>query len=175
VVAVELARRVVARGGVVAALCLIDPPPSALGGVPTDAQIAWRFVQDLVGGGSLPAPVEAVAGLDASQGRPEEIIAAGQRAGLIPADLELDDLWPRFEVFRASVVALARYAPPVTGLPGPATVIRAAATPVPASPWPHQASQLHEHVVAGDHYSLILGDGLPAVGAIISECLRQAS
>ncbi|HUZ25346.1 MAG TPA: hypothetical protein VMV07_16440, partial [Streptosporangiaceae bacterium] len=34
---------------------------------------------------------------------------------------------------------------------------------------------VQEHVVSGDHYSIIMGDGLPALAAIISDRLRQVT
>ncbi|HEX3526369.1 MAG TPA: amino acid adenylation domain-containing protein [Thermoanaerobaculia bacterium] len=150
VVAFEMARRLRAAGGEVAALVLLDPPDLPFTAAdPDDVEILAAFARDL---GLSPAAFR----LSAEQARalsPEErrtaLLADAQAAGLPLADRV--DLERRLRVFRASTAALRSYQP--GSWDGPLTLLEAAARPAPATFWRALATAVH--VLPGDHATIL--------------------
>lgn len=93
---------------------------------------------------------------------------------MITADLDLELLHERYLVFRANILARASYVPsgPYAGT---ATVIRAEDSTESAEGWKALIERVREQSVVGDHYSIMLGDALPALAGIVARCLDGAS
>jgi amino acid adenylation domain-containing protein len=114
VVAFEMARRLRAEGGEVAALVLLDPPDLPVTAAePDESAILAAFARDL--------------GLDSA-----ELSLTPAR----PADLER-----RLRVFRASLEAVRAYEPAPWS--GPLTLLEAASRPAPAAGWRDLATEVH--------------------------------
>jgi thioesterase domain-containing protein/acyl carrier protein len=195
-IAYEMARQLEAAGETVAPLVLIDPSAparrAALPAAPAEPPVAAEaaapaasaaaeallkatFVHDLLAlsGRGQAAPAEALRRLDLALpvGR---LAAAAQAAGLMPAELDPEDVVLLYELFRTTRRALERYRP--APYAGRLTLLLAARHPAasngrPAAAWASLAGAGAELVsIPGDHYSIMRP---PSVDALAKALRRR--
>jgi thioesterase domain-containing protein len=174
-IAFDMARRLVAAGGTVRQVVLVDvsrPQPTEL---PSEKEIARRFLLELLATVDAPtAPVTAMLDTQPEAAGSHEIFRAVERAGALPPELDADLLTGRYSVFRAHLEALYRYG---TDQPysGPVTHLIASESPMPSVRWDGLATRLTEYTVPGSHYSIWTGDSLRLLADLVRAAIAGAS
>lgn len=173
-IAFDMACRMHAVGRPPALVVLIetvvpDPEP-----VPDDRILLRLFATDLAGraDAGMQRQLDAVLGGQLPGESAGAAFRALAQAGLIPGELDAEALSQRFAMFRAHLVALHGYRAP-EGYPGPVVAIRGERSPAAGRSWPDVASDVEEHTVPGDHYS-IWHDGLAGLSDIVRRSLLRA-
>jgi thioesterase domain-containing protein len=159
-VAFEMARQLTARGEPVSLLAVIDSSVErgGRGAAVDDASLVRMFAEDMVDLAGLNRH-----GLAAAGPPPDEeavlstVLSEGQRRGVIPLDLSLDDARDMFRTFQRNHEAVERYeAGPYRGR---VELFRAqSSSPAidPAAGWRELAAEgVGVHLLPGDHYSLL--------------------
>jgi thioesterase domain-containing protein len=172
--AFDMACRLRARGEQVGALILVDTMAPDVTVPPDGVELVRGFLLDSLGG-EPPPDVD----LDAlwAQAPPGEgarhIFTELQVTGHLDAELDMDTLTRRYEVFRASIAAVRSYRP-AARYEGKLTLIKAAETPLEAHlTWDRFASDIETRTLPGDHYSIRQGEGLRALSRAVQECLDR--
>ena len=172
VIAFDMAQRLNRSGRTVAQLILVDTTVPYLADLPAEKEIQRRFVLDMLGvAGSADAELAAV-----FAGYPDDVddavmFSALEQAGLLPEEFDSDLLSKRYAVFRAHIEAL--FASEVTEpYDGPVVHIMSATTPPQYLRWDRLASNLTEHIVAGDHHSIWTGDSLVRMSELVRQALQ---
>jgi thioesterase domain-containing protein len=188
-IAYEMARQLRAAGQEVDLLALIDPSPvrrhAAEAPCLEETRLAAEFAYDLVVLAGRGAAVSAATLQRFDRGLPlPDLVAAAHAAGLLPAELAMDDVERLFALFRTSRLALDRYRPLPS--PGPLTLLLARdPTPDPLAAQPaerrHSARSAatwaalagggaEVETLPGDHYSIVRP---PAVAVLASRLRRR--
>jgi thioesterase domain-containing protein len=174
IVAFDMARRIAASGSDVPHLIMVDAPAPQPVLMPADRDLLARFICDLLGiTGGTPSPVDPILARWRETDGFGPAFREIEQAGVLPPELDASSLRRRFAVFRANVEAICGYQPEYTHR-GPLTLIRASGSPREFMRWDRQASEVEEHTVAGDHYSMWTGRGLAMLGDIVQQCLDHA-
>ena len=175
VVAIEMARRIEALGETVELLAVIDllePPGSAPDATTvTDGVLLSWFARDLaaLAGATLDVPAETLGGdQDAAM---RTLCVEAQRAGALPADVDVATVRPIFARFAANFRALLAYRPEPYA--GPVRFFRACdggATAETAAAWSELfAGDGQVLDVPGDHYSVMRAPALDALASRLRE------
>ncbi|HEX8558582.1 MAG TPA: amino acid adenylation domain-containing protein, partial [Pyrinomonadaceae bacterium] len=183
IVAFEMARQLSARGEEVALLALLDSTTSVVnkpGAEADETAFLYTFVRDLLlsaGQTNWALPEQY------SRLRPDEQLAAfldSERSlGILPAGLELKELRHLLRVFRENVQAMWRYEP--RPYAGRITLFRASerlegGTPEAHLGWGELAlAGIDEHVVPGNHYTILRAPGVGAITAVLKELVSERS
>jgi thioesterase domain-containing protein/acyl carrier protein len=184
-IAFEMARQLRAAGQPVEPLILIDPAPvnRDAAAAPDEAQLKLEFLRDLCllsgrGGAALAdadPPLRRDPAFDSSLPL-ASLVAAAQRAALLPADLTAAEVEHLFALFRVTRQALHRYRP--AAAPGPLTLLLASRRPAhhagahPATAWAALGGAGTEiQTLSGDHYSLVRPPAVRALAATIRRLL----
>ncbi|HYG64199.1 MAG TPA: thioesterase domain-containing protein, partial [Thermoanaerobaculia bacterium] len=181
-VAYEMARQLVAQGEAVELVALIDaasPQWWAEQPRPSDAELVAGFSRDLVrlfGAAQVPA-----VRLDAADvgGNLARVLEVGHRAGVVPESVGLSDLRRLFDIFRANRLALSSY--PSLPYSGSLELIRATASMQEVGEdlyqgWSELATGgVTVHDLQGDHYSIVLGDGVEQLAASLRDAFKRVT
>ncbi|HYG65957.1 MAG TPA: amino acid adenylation domain-containing protein [Thermoanaerobaculia bacterium] len=177
-VAYEMARQLEEQGEAVELVALIDaasPQWWAEQTPSSDGELVAWFARDLArlfGAAQVPAVRLDAPDVDGNLAR---VLEAGHATGLVAAGVGLADLRRLFEVFRANRIALSSYPP----LPysGALELIRAAETGGEEGEDPYRgwsglaAGGVTVHTVQGDHYSIVLGEGVERLTGLLRSWL----
>jgi thioesterase domain-containing protein len=170
IIAFDMAKRLTAAGVRVGPVILVDTSLPRVLELPPEKKITGRFLRELLATARIPlAPLDQVLAWQPDDASSEEIFLAAKLSTALPAQLETDLLAERYAVFRAHVEA--SYGFEVTE-PYDGEVIHLIASESPPDwmRWDKVATNLTEHIVAGSHHSIWLGDGLLR----LSELARSA-
>lgn len=157
IVAWEMAQQLQQLGQEVALLALIDShvPDASSSSEPVDeASLANFLARDLSGLFGTELPVSPV---DLEQLQPEEqlqrIFAEAKRLNLLPPEVSLEQMSYLFQIFKANLMALARYQPqPYSGL----VALFCAETSAEDRDWsPLVIGSLETYTIPGDHYGIM--------------------
>jgi amino acid adenylation domain-containing protein len=165
VVAFEMARQL---GGQVEQLAILDVPAPRPGEVDEGTLRAW-FARDLAGLQGKPLPPE-LGSLSADTPLPEAF-ARVQELGLLPDGLDFTAASRRYEIFRANLRRIERYAP--QPWPGRLHLFRAEASHFddPADPtlgWGALAAGgVDLHRLPGSHWAIVRPPAVEAVAAVL--------
>jgi thioesterase domain-containing protein len=166
-VAYEMARQLAEQGETVELLALIDAAsPQWWAEQPrlSDAELVAWFARDLTRlFGAVEVPAVRLDAPDV-EGNLERVLEVGHRAGVVPESVRLSDLRRLFDIFRANRMALSSYPP----LPysGAVELVRATEPAQEVGVDRYQgwnelaAGGVTVHAVEGDHYSIVLGEGV---------------
>jgi len=173
-VAFDMACRLRAQGETVAALILVDTMAPDVTELPAGAQVVREFLLDCLGGEQLPAIDLDAMWAAAPQGdRARHLLTEMQFAGHFDADLDMEILAGRFDVFRASIEVL-RGNRQISRYEGKLTLIKAADSPPELHKgWDGLASDIEAFTLPGDHHSIWQGGGLQELSRVIQECLGR--
>ena len=178
VIAFEMARQL-RLNGLSAEIFLIDSITPAIrldGQLPDDRTMLKYFLLDLEGtlGKPLGLSVETLETIDPSQ-RIHAIAELVQKHGMVPPELEPDELLPLFQMFRNNLTAFLNYRP--APYEGRVTLVRSRTTRLeendPALGWSGLAAELEIHEIEGDHYSIVTGPDAAALAALLEEKLTS--
>jgi non-ribosomal peptide synthetase component F/thioesterase domain-containing protein/aryl carrier-like protein len=156
VVALEMARQIVAEGGEPPTVVMIDsflPDDNARAVADVEQSLVESFVVGVCRELGLPVPEVGQKGLDAA-------LAVLRSRGLVDTGLRR-----RYAIYRKDMLALRDYQP--GAYTGPVHVIRAAESP--ASTLAAMATATHD--VPGDHWSLLDRDHVQNLATILEEVL----
>jgi len=175
IVAFEMARRLQARGREAILVALLDvTAPGIDAPTPDDAELAAMFIRDmagLLGKGVPPLDVGRFRGPDADR-QTARVLETCRRAGLLPADVDRDELGRRLAVFKANVRAMWAYRP--RSYAGCITLLRAEVSPDTRQGWAKWSAGVDAHTVPGDHYSMLQPPNLERLARVLRRCLPQA-
>ncbi len=160
VIALDMARRLTAAGARVRQVVLVDVGvPKAAAQPPPEKEIARRFLLDMLATmDSTPRVLDRVLAGHPTAGA-DELFAAAESSGALPAELDAGLLAKRYAVFKAHVEA--SYGFEVTEpYDGPVLHLVASQSPARYTHWDKLASNLTEQTVPGDHYSMWTGNSL---------------
>ncbi len=175
-VAYEMARRIVAGGGTVERLALLDSSAARLGAAePWDgAELLARAFQDL-----LPVSAEELRSLPPGE-RLGHVLELARAAGQIPPDFDLARAERYLAVYQANRQALQGWRPGV--YPGRVTLFRAEQRPPEEGPdvdgtlgWSALAAGVDVIPVPGSHQGLVVQPGVHAVAEALSAEARSAA
>jgi amino acid adenylation domain-containing protein len=172
VIAFEMARQLVAAGESVARLVVIDsePPTAEPAPSPSQAELLAAFAEDWASLLGERAPLSEGELLALPPER--QVQYAVQRireAELLPDGLTSDGLERRMAVFMANVQAVADYRP--ERYPGTVTLLQAEESSDVRAAWTGLAAELEEHLVPGDHYSMLRPPHLATLTTTLLACL----
>ncbi|MEO6502524.1 MAG: alpha/beta fold hydrolase [Jatrophihabitantaceae bacterium] len=174
VIAFDMAWRLAAAGERVSSLILIDTPVPSPAERPTEKAMLDRFLQDIAGASGVEGMFDAISAELPEDVEPARFVAALAESGGLSEDIDNDFLLKKYAVFRAHVLALAKYR--VTdSFPGKITHLRAAESPATGMDWQAQARDVEQHVVPGTHYTMWSASNLPAITSIVQETLSRTS
>jgi amino acid adenylation domain-containing protein len=174
-VALEMARQLLARGESVALLALVDPmtiTPEERARELDDVGMLSLLVRDLGGLAGAPVPVtrEELDGLAGPADRLDFLLTRATEAGILPPDADLPRLRRIVALYQANQRAARAYLPLPTRCP--IHLLAAAAGPLPSrlDLWnPVAEGGLEVRILPGDHYTLLRP---PAVDALATELAR---
>lgn len=172
VLAFEVALRLLAADRPVGTLALIDPSVIGQRVALTEPIVAHAFLWHLAA--DSMAEIDSIDGL-AELARPGDVspvFEAMTSVGLLPADMDLQVLHDRYQVFRANTYALAEY-DPSGRFPDAALFIKAEESPATTAGWLPLLGELREHRLPGDHYSIMRGDALTEVARLVAAGLAE--
>jgi thioesterase domain-containing protein len=181
-VAYEMARQLVEQGEPVELVALIDaasPQWWAEQPRPSDAELAAWFARDLARlFGAVEVPAVRLDAPDV-EGNLARVLEVGHRAGVVPESVGLSDLRRLFDIFRANRLALSSY--PALPCSGSLELIRAT-EPVPEAGedryrgWRDLAAGgVTVHDLQGDHYSIVLGEGVERLAASLRDAFMSVT
>lgn len=177
-VAFDMAQRLAFSKGHVPTVIVIDTAVPKRMELPPRKAMLRRFVHDIIWVSGM-SPSTCQAKVDAAFARccddapPAMVLEEVERADVFPPEIDAEFLEDRYRVFRAHIEALFGYQ--ATGTyPGRVVTINATGTPPEYMGWTDVASDIEEHVVDGDHYSIWTGDGLRTMSGILERCLAPA-
>jgi thioesterase domain-containing protein/acyl carrier protein len=172
VVAHELASLLHERSGALPEALLVDSYSSRDQlGWERPAELARIFVADIVSMtvADVPEP-------DMPDGDEEAFLvaalAAAHRCGALE-ELDLDELRRRYAIFRANAIALAQHLP--APYAGPVTLVKASHSVSTATAWRELSGTLESHVLDGDHYSIVRGDGAEEIARLLDALAARAT
>lgn len=173
-VAFEMARQLRAAGEAITLLLLLDSEPPRHGG-DSDVYLTGLFARDVAAMAGIEAPLapEDLDSLEPHE-RLARVAAALRDAGAIPPELTQDDLGRRLDLFLTNMHAAAEYRP--DALDGSLVLVRAASSLTTAASWERFVTgAVHEHVVPGDHYSMLREPSLTEVARLVARYLQESS
>jgi amino acid adenylation domain-containing protein len=183
VVAYEMAQQLHNTGTEVELLALIDPPPprATPAGEEDEVTLLGSLVRDLEGlSGKSLGGTEGLAGL--TPGALPRVLAACQAAGVLPAEIDLDQFRELFTIFQQNRNALWNYVPgPYPGAlslllaRGPAQGTEPTATD-PSLAWRELAlGGADVHLLPADHYSLLKAPAVEQLARRLRSSLGRAA
>jgi thioesterase domain-containing protein len=169
--AFEMAKRLAAAGAEVSTLIMVDAGLPVVMDLPPERDILLRYLRDMQGRTDRASPeVEALFEEVPLDGRPEEVFALVEKAGVLPEEFDADLLGHQYAVFRAHLEGF--YTIDVTGTSaGPTVHLRAAESVAEDMRWDRLIPGLEEHVLPGTHHSIWAGPSLSTMSTIISRSL----
>ncbi len=181
VIAYELARQLRAAGEQVALLALIDSYVPAVSVAkepePDRLQLALMFARDLMGASlaDLPLDLEALTGME-PDAMLERLFQVAAEAGALPPGTDTGHLRALFRVFESNLRASRRYEAPATE--GRVVLFKAKddAEGLPEDGgWSALVGgALEQHLLPGDHYSLLRHPGVRELAERLREVLKSA-
>lgn len=173
VIAFDMARRLCSARAKVRRLILIDVELPWLAPLPSEKEIQYRFIWDLLSvAGADTADLDPVFLDKPDDITPAAMFAAVERSAILPEELDADLLEERYVVFRAHLEALFGYAVNYI-YDGPVVHIRSASSDPADMRWDTVASDLTEIVIAGNHHSIWRGAALSELAGIVRRVLRE--
>jgi thioesterase domain-containing protein len=174
VLAFDMAQHLLAAGGDVTMLVLIDSAVPTKGPLPTEKAMLRKFLHDLMSAARIPQDgVDELFALFPDTTDPAAVFAAVETGGTLPAEIDTDFLASRYVVFRAHIESLFNYE--ITGTyDGNLTVIKAAESDQEYMNWEAVAAKTDNHVLPGDHHSIWFGDSQLAMAAVVQRALDNA-
>lgn len=177
-IAFELARQLQALGKEVALLALIDTRAPSLAGPTDELTLLAEFAEMLgVDWRQLPISTQSLSSLDSEQ-HFKWVTAQAKSAGLIPAEITLDELRRLFRIYRAHVQADLEYQPdPITVR---LTLFKAGVNPSEfpgdyTSGWESLAAGgLDRYEVPGTHYTMLREPYITTLAQRLAECLTAS-
>lgn len=172
--AFEMALRLIAAGGQIGSLILLDSAvPQRYDNI-DERTILYHFLGDLTGG-LYPDELDSA---DVPGGRSDADLAIAvfdriASSGVLGPEVDLHLLRRRYAVFRANVIALHSHEP--SGFfPGRITLITAKGTPPEHVDWSNWASAVDRHPVDATHHDLLRQPAIAEVGRIVRSLDRAA-
>lgn len=174
VIAFDMAQRLTAAGTGVRLVILVDASVPAVTEVPSERDIARRFLREMTASMGTPSAMldQLLAELPEDAGSEASFLAA-ERSGALPAGLDRKLLAERYPVFRAHLQA--SYTFEVTEpYHGPVVHLIASESLISSQMhWTGLATDLTEHTVPGSHHSIWTGDGLPRLAELARAALAD--
>ncbi|MBZ4417446.1 amino acid adenylation domain-containing protein, partial [Myxococcus sp. RHSTA-1-4] len=181
VIAYEMAHQLRAGGEQVALVAMIDSyVPSvtvAKEPEPDRMQLAFMFARDMMGASlaDLPLDLEQLAGLE-PDAMLERLLQAAANAGALPPGTDAEHVRALFRVFEANLLASRRYEAPATQ--GRVVLFKAtdSAEGLPEDGgWKALVGDgLEQHLLPGDHYSLLRQPAVRELAERLREALKSA-
>jgi thioesterase domain-containing protein len=171
-IAFDMAQRLSRAGRTVQPLILVDTELPWIDPLPPEKEIQRRFIQDMMGTAGVSG--DQLAAIFA--GYPDDVdgettFTAVEQANLLPEEFDAEVLSERFVVFRAHIEGLFNYE--VTEpYDGRVIHIRSTTSSVEYMHWERVASNLTQHILAGDHHSIWNGDSLIRMSELVREALQ---
>jgi thioesterase domain-containing protein len=171
IIAFDMAQRLTAAGARVRRVVMIDASVPQVTELPPEKEIARRFLREILAtAGARPEALDRILAGQPDGASSEAIFLAAERSGEFPAELDADLLAQSYAVFRAHVEASFGFE--VTEpYHGPVVHLIASESPREYMRWGRLATDLTEHIVAGSHHSIWLGDSLPRLAGLVRAAL----
>ena len=170
-IAFDMARRLAAAGREVPVVVIIDTAVPKRMALPPERAMLGRFVRDMMGvSGMTPIGVDSLLDGPSQVGTTPTVFEKIEQAGIFPPELDAEFLADRYGLFRAHIAALFDHEErgPYDGR---VLLLKATGTPAESMNWASVASEVEEHTIPGDHYSIWTGDGLEAMLEILGRVL----
>ncbi|WP_293068776.1 MULTISPECIES: thioesterase domain-containing protein [unclassified Moorena] len=181
VIAYEMAQQLQAKNTPVALLTLIDSYAPTVMRKPSEidqAMIVNQLAQDLGGlyGQELDISHETLRQLEHPM-QVKHLFEQGKQQGILPSDLEIEQMRSLWEVFQANMMANSHYQP--KAYPGSLLLINASQTSPaviedPTHGWGSLVNgDLQTHTITGDHYTIMKAPQVEGLTAQLNKYLLQ--
>jgi thioesterase domain-containing protein len=170
-IAYEMAQRIVAAGGRVPLLVLIDAAVPTGAELPAESWMRYRFLHDLLAiSGLRDDGLAALLAELPDDADTEEVFARIERVGLLPEELDADFLSDRYAVFQAHIRALFPHRA-TPGYPGPVLLVKASESDQLYLNWRELAQDVTEYTIEGDHHAMWTEEGIGTLAEIVTRHL----